>query len=184
VRVTPRPVQQPLPIWLGGSSAPAARRAARLADGFLASLPEFHEIYRAERRRLGRPDPGPLPPGTGSFLHVAEDPDAAWRRIAPHAMHEMNAYGAWAAESGAATGYRPIDDPDALRATGAYPVLTPEQLIARCREMGPTGAVLLHPLMGGLDPALAWDSLRLIEKKVLPALGWQRGPSPPAATTA
>jgi alkanesulfonate monooxygenase SsuD/methylene tetrahydromethanopterin reductase-like flavin-dependent oxidoreductase (luciferase family) len=41
VRVTPRPAQQPRPpIWLGGSSRAAARRAARLADHFLPSLPE------------------------------------------------------------------------------------------------------------------------------------------------
>lgn len=29
---------------------------------------------------------------------------------------------------------------------------------------------MLHPLMGGLPPDLAWESLELIAAKVLPAL--------------
>jgi alkanesulfonate monooxygenase SsuD/methylene tetrahydromethanopterin reductase-like flavin-dependent oxidoreductase (luciferase family) len=171
VRVTPRPVQRPRPpILLGGNSAAAARRAARLADGFLPALPAYHDVYRAECLRLGKPDPGALPPSTGNFVFVAEDPGKAWERIAPHALHEMNAYGAWAIESGSDTGYRPVADAEALRATGLYPILTPEELVRRARDLGPGGSVTLHPLMGGMDPELSWESLRLVESKVLPAL--------------
>jgi alkanesulfonate monooxygenase SsuD/methylene tetrahydromethanopterin reductase-like flavin-dependent oxidoreductase (luciferase family) len=171
MRCTPRPVQRPRPpILMGCASKVAARRAARFADDLLPSLPEQYEEFRAERRRLGKSDPGPMPPGTGSFVHVALDPDAAWARIAPHAMHEMNAYGAWAVEAGTTTGYQPFDDPEKLRASGLYPVLTPDELIARARALGPDAKVLLHPLMGGMDPALSWESLRLIESKVFPAL--------------
>jgi alkanesulfonate monooxygenase SsuD/methylene tetrahydromethanopterin reductase-like flavin-dependent oxidoreductase (luciferase family) len=171
VRVTPRPVQRPRPpILMGCASKAAARRAARLADGLLPSLPEQYEEFRAERARLGKPDPGPLAPSTGNFVHVALDPDAAWARIAPHAMHEMNAYGAWAAESGTSTGYKPFADPDQLRASGLYPVLTPDELIARARALGRDANVVLHPLMGGMDPELSWESLRLVESKVIPAL--------------
>ena len=107
---------------------------------------------------------------TGNFLYVAEDPDAAWKRIAPYALHEMNAYGQWIAEAGTAGPYQPIDDPDALRATGAYPVMTPAELIARAQEMGPLDMIMLHPLMGGMDPQLSWESLHLVEAAVIPAL--------------
>jgi alkanesulfonate monooxygenase SsuD/methylene tetrahydromethanopterin reductase-like flavin-dependent oxidoreductase (luciferase family) len=171
VRVTPRPVQRPRPpIFMGGSTAAAARRAARLADHFLPSLPEYFEIFREERLRLGRPDPGPAPAVTGNFLHVAEDPDAAWAEIAPHALHEMNAYGRWSQAAGVGGPFRPIDDPDELRASGAYPVLTPDEAIERARATGPGGTVMLHPLMGGMSPELAWQSLELFESKVIPAL--------------
>jgi len=170
VRVTPRPVQRPRPpIFMGGGSRPAARRAARFADHFIPTLPAFFEDYRAERVRLGKPDPGPLSPTPG-FLYVAEDPDAAWRRIAPHAMHEMNAYGKWMSEAGTAGPYAPIDDPDALRASGQYPIYTPDELVEIARGMGPMDALLFHPLMGGMDPELSWASLRLFEKAVLPRL--------------
>lgn len=171
LRVTPRPVQRPRPpIFMGGGSPAAARRAARHADHFMPTLPEFFDLYRAERVKLGKPDPGPAPRALGNFLFVAEDPDAAWARIAPYAMHEMNAYGAWMAQAGTAGPYRPIEDADALRASGQYPVLTPDEVIAAARGLGPMDAVMLHPLMGGMDPELSWESLALFESKVLPAL--------------
>ncbi len=171
VRVTPRPVQRPRPpIFLGGASAVAARRAARLADHFVPARPELFEVFRAERRALGRPDPGPLPPSLSHFVHVADDPDAAWARIAPHALHENNTYAAWARAAGVEGPYRHAEDADALRASGTHVVWTPDALIARLRELGPTALVTLHPLMGGLDPQLGWQSLELIEKRVLPVL--------------
>jgi alkanesulfonate monooxygenase SsuD/methylene tetrahydromethanopterin reductase-like flavin-dependent oxidoreductase (luciferase family) len=170
-RVTPRPVQQPgPPIWLGGAAPAAARRAARLADGFLPAVPEAWEVYRAERVRLGHPDPGPAVPVLANFVHVARDPDAAWARIAPFALHESNAYARWAADSDAATPYQEAHDADALRASGRYLVLTPEELVERARALPPLGTVLLHPLIGGLDPELGWESLRLVADEVMPAL--------------
>jgi alkanesulfonate monooxygenase SsuD/methylene tetrahydromethanopterin reductase-like flavin-dependent oxidoreductase (luciferase family) len=171
IRVTPRPQQRPRPpIFMGGSTKAAARRAARHADHFMPSLPELFDTFRAERVRLGKPDPGPLPRTTGNFVYVAEDPDAAWQRIAPHALHEMNAYGRWMAEAGTAGPYHETDDADALRASGTYPIYTPDELVEIARGMGPMDALLFHPLMGGMDPELSWASLRLFEKAVLPRL--------------
>jgi alkanesulfonate monooxygenase SsuD/methylene tetrahydromethanopterin reductase-like flavin-dependent oxidoreductase (luciferase family) len=171
VRVMPRPVQRPRPpIFMGGASEAAARRAARHADHFIPTVPEFYEIYREERVKLGKPDPGPLSRTTGNYLYLAEDPDAAWPKIAPYAMHEMNAYGRWMTEAGATGPYRPIRDPDELRATGQYKIMTPDELIAAAREMSPLDSILFHPLMGGMNPELSWASLRLFEQKVLPAL--------------
>jgi len=172
VRVTPRPFQQPRPpIFMGGASPAAARRAARFADHFIPTVPELFELFRDERKKLGKPDPGPLPRTTGNFLWVARDPDAAWERIAPHALHEFNAYGAWvAATDGDASPYRMVEDANELRASGDYPVVTPEELVETARGMGPFDAIMLHPLMGGIDPELSWECLRLVETDVLPAL--------------
>jgi len=38
VSVLPRPVQQPLPLWIGGNSDAAMRRAGRLGDGWIPSF--------------------------------------------------------------------------------------------------------------------------------------------------
>jgi len=175
VRVTPRPVQRPRPpIFVGGASKAAARRAARTADHFIPTTPALFDFYREERKKLGKSDPGPLSKGTGNFLWVAEDPDAAWEVIAPHAMHETNAYGEWMQQAGLGdenATYKTYDDPDALRAAGDYAVVTPDELIETARGMGPMDSVLLHPLVGGIHPDFSWECLRLIEKKVLPALG-------------
>jgi len=170
-RVTPRPVQRPRPpILLGGSTPAAARRAARIADGFVPSTPELMDPFRAERRRLGKPDPGPAPATLPGVVHLADDPDAAWRRIAPHALHEASSYAAWLREAGLPGPYREFRDADEIRASGEHLVLTPEELIARLRPLDPATIVTLHPLVGGLDPEVGWESLRLVTERVLPAL--------------
>jgi len=47
VRITPAPFRLGGPaVSLGGSSEPAARRAARIADGFIPSVPEVCGIRR------------------------------------------------------------------------------------------------------------------------------------------
>src|SRR5205823_8131722 len=64
VRVLPTPAQPGGPkITLGGTSEAAARRAARIADGFIPSEPPYWEPYLDECLKLGKPDPGPCPIG-------------------------------------------------------------------------------------------------------------------------
>lgn len=61
--ISPRPKQQPLPLWLGGSSPAAIRRTARYGTGWLAPLQSPEEAgvtvqaIRAESQRIGRPIP-------------------------------------------------------------------------------------------------------------------------------
>jgi alkanesulfonate monooxygenase SsuD/methylene tetrahydromethanopterin reductase-like flavin-dependent oxidoreductase (luciferase family) len=166
VRVMPRPARQRGPaLLLAGSTPGAARRAARIADGFVPVDRSLWPVYAAACRDLGR-DPGQQPPDPGPrFIHVAEDPDRAWRRIAPHALHETNSYGAWASDADGMRSYEMSDDADALRARGDYAVMTPDECLAMVQA---SGALRLHPLMGGLPPDLAWESLELIATKVLP----------------
>src|SRR5207249_3906547 len=38
VTVLPKPVQQPMPLWIGGNSEAAMRRAGRLGDGWIPSF--------------------------------------------------------------------------------------------------------------------------------------------------
>ena len=117
---------------------------------------------------LGKPDPGPYMGGDTTTVFLAADADEGWATLAPYAMHEVNAYGAWAAEAGLNTGYETFDDPDALRADGRYAVVTPDELVARIADAGPFAFTLLHPLVGGMPPETAWESLRLLEHEVLP----------------
>ena len=173
VRVTPPPHQKPgPPILLGGTTEPAARRAARLGDGFMPANPTIWDAYRDELVKIGKPDPGPMAASGGtSFFHIATDVDKGWDAIAPYAMHEANAYGEWMAEAGLAGvdvgGYAMAPDPDTLKATGQYRVVTPEDLLAELQASAPT-SLGFHPMMGGIPPEMAWESLRLFESKVLP----------------
>ncbi|HTZ09498.1 MAG TPA: LLM class flavin-dependent oxidoreductase [Acidimicrobiales bacterium] len=171
VRVTPPPYRAGGPaVVLGGSSEAAARRAARIADGFLPSVPEVWGFYADELARLGRPDPGPCPVGAQRTVALARDPDQGWAQMAPFFLHETNAYGTWLTEGDGAGPYRVVADAEELRASGQYAVLTPDAYVAELGAASPTPFVLLHPLCGGMPIELAWSSLRLFEHEVLPAL--------------
>lgn len=170
VTVTPRP-EPPPPLLLGGAHPAVARRAAHIADGFYPPGGENWDIYREECLKLGKPDPGassyPLGP---IFTHVSDDPDRDWALIAPHAAHCVESYAEWTVEAyghaaGPFAGGVDIDD---LRASGAYQVVTPEQCVALIKSLGAERTFILTPLLGGLDPGLAWRGLRLFEREVWP----------------
>jgi alkanesulfonate monooxygenase SsuD/methylene tetrahydromethanopterin reductase-like flavin-dependent oxidoreductase (luciferase family) len=172
VRVTPVPCSPGGPtLMMGGSSAGAARRAARLGVGFMPTDEATWEFFRGETILLGRPDPGPYLGGDTSFVHLARDVEQGWDQIAPFALHEASEYGRALAGGGEgmASGYRPFESVAELRAAGQYRVLRPAELVA---ELSAPGALSLavHPMMGGIPPKVAWESLRLLEREVIPAL--------------
>jgi alkanesulfonate monooxygenase SsuD/methylene tetrahydromethanopterin reductase-like flavin-dependent oxidoreductase (luciferase family) len=169
VHVTPAPFRPGGPtLILGGSSEAAARRAARIADGFIPSVPEVWEFYRDEVQRLDRPDPGPSPIGENRLVALAEDPEKGWHQMAPYFLHEMNAYGAWQAQDDIASPFRTIADAEELRRSGRYCVMTPDQFVAEQKDAAFPFA-MFHPLCGGMPVGLAWSSLQLFEDQVLPA---------------
>ena len=62
VSVTPKPVQSPPPIWVGGMSDRSVERAGRLGDGWLTdplhgveALSQWASVYRAAAADAGRP---------------------------------------------------------------------------------------------------------------------------------
>jgi len=169
VRVTPAPFRQGGPkLLLGGSTEKAARRAAHIGDGFIPPVPEVWEFYRDEMLKIGRPDPGPCPIGETVTVALAEDPEKGWEQMGPFFLHETNAYGAWQAQDNLAAPYHTVTDLDELRASGKYRVLTPEEFVADLKA-APFPFAQFHPMCGGIPPELAWSSLRLFEKEVLPA---------------
>jgi probable F420-dependent oxidoreductase len=71
---TPKPVQQPLPIWVGGESAPALRRTVRYADAWYPVGTNPHSPRR----------PGEIPPASRSHCACwsARPPVLAGRSMA------------------------------------------------------------------------------------------------------
>lgn len=51
VHFLPKPVQQPLPIWIGGRGRPALRRVARYAQGWVPIIPSLEDLL-ADREIL------------------------------------------------------------------------------------------------------------------------------------
>ncbi len=76
--LNPMPVQRPIPVWLGGSSERAYRRAARLGDGMYVNSPleggwqaTFEKLH--EWRREGQPF------GLEASIDAAEGTPDDWR---------------------------------------------------------------------------------------------------------
>jgi alkanesulfonate monooxygenase SsuD/methylene tetrahydromethanopterin reductase-like flavin-dependent oxidoreductase (luciferase family) len=170
---TPKPMTQPHPlIMIGGSGEIAARRAARLRAPFFPAIgdPKLAEIYNEECEKVGYTEGFVnLPAGPG-FVHVAEDPEAAWVKIGPHALHEANVYESWQTPDQRSQVDVHASTIDEVRQSGVYKVVTPDECVELASELGDFGTLLFHPLMGGIPPDLAWESLELFEAKVLPRL--------------
>lgn len=168
IRVTPKPQSPPM-ILIGGSTAIAAKRAARLRSGFFPSIGDQHlaDIYTAECARLGFTGGFvSLPSGPG-FVHVSEDPERDWARIAPHALYDAQTYAAWQTPDQRSSVHVKAASLGDIRKSGVYRVVTPDECVQLAQE---TGRVVLHPLMGGLSPEIGWASLKLFESKVLPRI--------------
>jgi probable F420-dependent oxidoreductase len=143
-RIAPLPVQQPLPCWIGGSSAAAIRRTARLGTGWLAGLSPPDEVgrviaaIRAELSRSGR----------------AIDPDHYGATIPCRIGEADPALGARYARAGA----------------GLVPTGVPARILASARAYLAAGAskLVLIPLARGTRDFL--DQAERLVGEVLPAL--------------
>ena len=173
IRVTPTPFTKPHPmILLGGSSEAAARRAARLALGFFPAVgdPHLEAVYRGECERLGFTAGFSILPHGPGFVHVTEDPDKAWAEIEPYAWYDAETYRSWQGAGQHSEVTSRATTPSELRTEGVYRVVTPDECVQLAEELGPTGALVLHPLMCGMPVELGWESLELFSSKVLPRL--------------
>ncbi|CAM3131916.1 LLM class flavin-dependent oxidoreductase [Mycobacterium colombiense] len=177
VRITPTPHQRPHPLtYLGGMSSGAAKRAARIGDRFLAGEPGHWATYVAECERLGR-EPGLRDSGGPGFLHVTEDPERAWHQLAPYLLHNAREYETWMKPTigRAATMFPPVRDSGDLRRLPSYQVVTPSDCLELARRFEASNrAMVFLPLLGGIPPELAWESLKLFERDVLPHLNVHR----------
>jgi probable F420-dependent oxidoreductase len=86
-KMWPKPVQQPMPIWMGVGHPDAIRRTARLADGWMgsggSSIAEFQRSVPLLKEALaaqGR-DPENFPISKRIFIAVDDNPEVARREL-------------------------------------------------------------------------------------------------------
>ncbi|MBM3692116.1 MAG: LLM class flavin-dependent oxidoreductase [Actinobacteria bacterium] len=174
VRVTPRPLTQPHPmVLLGGTSKPAARRAARhgLPMFAAAHLPWLEAYYYEQCAEHGTQGFYMMPGEDTAMIHVAEDPDRAWAELGRYFMEEAATYASWQTPDISSAMHSHARTPEDLRAEGIYQVCTPDELVERLTAQGPGAFVTLHPLVGGMPIDEGWKSLQLYTDAVLPRLG-------------
>lgn len=167
IRVTPTPVS-PMEqvVWAGGSVRASAERAARLRLPFftMSKNAAVGDAYRAACIEHGY-DGIFMAPAGPMFVHVAEDPERAWDEIGRYALYDVQSYASWQTGDHDNPHALEVTNTDDLLASDAWQVVTPDQCVDLVRRFG---AVPLHPLMGGMPPALGWESLQLFVDRVLP----------------
>jgi len=169
IRVTPIPMSRPHPFFLiGGMSRVAARRAARFGLPFYPPQhqPELEDLYYAELERHGKKG-FYLHPGEGNSMWVIEDdPEQAWRELAPCFLRELQEYGSWKVDDIPRPGEESVSTIEDLRTQKRFEILTPGE----ARDVLAAGArptVVVHPLAGGVPLDRAWAQLERFATEVL-----------------
>lgn len=149
--ILPLPVQQPLPLWLGGSSKPAIRRTARFGTGWQAGfetpeecVPVLKAIKQAAAEEGREIDPEHFSAGFFYRLGRPDDPVGERRREAYRKMF-------------------PNRNPDSMIVVGDA-----EAIVQRVREYVAAGIAkfILRPLGEGDQDIL--EQTRLLTAEVLP----------------
>jgi alkanesulfonate monooxygenase SsuD/methylene tetrahydromethanopterin reductase-like flavin-dependent oxidoreductase (luciferase family) len=89
--LSPPPAQAHLPVWLGYQQPVGARKAGRLGAPLLSIRRKVVAAY-LEGLAEGGHDPSVARLAGDVDIIVADDPDAAYARIAPHHLYQVNSY--------------------------------------------------------------------------------------------
>ena len=147
-----------------------AERAARLGMMFFPQTtdPMMAVFYDEEAERVGNPTGLTMGPSQGAptTVFLAESLDQGWKQFGPYMLHDAVSYRGWMGKNNNSASLSLASSVAELREeNGAYRIVTPKQAV----ELIKTYQTLsLQPLCGGVPPDLAWSSLSLIEKQVLP----------------
>jgi len=173
-KLTPEPIQQPRPpIWVGGFTPPALRRAAKYGDGYIGvgPLKEAYERYVTALEKVGKSTTDIRLAGGYFWLIPSEDPDKTWNEAAEHVRYQVNAYAEWSEKAGMPL-FPKVPDTDALRESGLFQVVDVDTCIQMIRDYA-LETPLTHYYSWTLPPGLpaSWiqPHLELFTSKVIPA---------------
>ncbi len=173
------PVQQPIPLVLGGLRRGPADRAARLADGhfayaYLDPEQELARFYRETLRpSLERHARGPdFRLIFTSVIWASDDATREWREtVGPAFAYQQRKYAEWEAGMPSAGGYAFSGDVDDLRQRLLIgrPAEIADRLL-ELRDAYPFSEVVVWPRLPGVPAELALAHLETLAEEVAPAL--------------
>src|SRR5437773_5608638 len=165
-RVTPAPLQRPLPVWVGARGPRGARLAGRTGAGLLWIDRGLFPAYLAG---LGQADPPALPRVGGlANVFLADDPDRVLAAVREHGRRNRASYKGASYEDAGAGGTAGRE--------AAFPrlrVLTPAAAGAWISELCaglPVTDVFCFGDIGGLDDDLVERHTELAVRELAPVL--------------
>lgn len=177
----PRPVQESIPIWYGGQSEHAIRRAARMADAWSMSpietrseLADSADTYREALDGQDR-SYGTVRKPLRREAYIAEDDETAWEEVGPSLLYEyQDVYGDY---DDIGHTFESDGDTEAAieelreHAEERFIIGGPETAIEeleRYEEAIGMDDVILRMHFPGLDPEKSGKSMRLVAEEVMP----------------
>ncbi|MEU7487777.1 LLM class flavin-dependent oxidoreductase [Streptomyces sp. NPDC042319] len=169
--VTPLPLQADVPVWGGFYGPRGARLAGRLGMGHLHVSRSLFAEYTAGLEEGGH-DAGTARVGGLVPLVLADDPEAAWVRIAPHLAHQKNTYRrGWSEGSDRPELPWLEPDPESPELRKFLRVLTPEQAAAEIRTMTrdlPVAHLIFWASIAGMPDDLVVRNMELFTGEIVP----------------
>jgi probable F420-dependent oxidoreductase len=128
-KLSPLPVQDPMPLWVGGFAPASAKRAARIGDGYIGTgdMGPLIKVYRDELARLGRPQAGRLA-GGHFWLIVSQSPARTLAQVGPGVLYQIEMYNKWLGDAGQAM-FPVVSNPQQLVELGILNIVSPLQAV-------------------------------------------------------
>ncbi len=178
VSVEPKPLQRPIPVWMGGWAEPVVRRAAQRGLNLMGPTGDAHRLYHACAEESGR-DPRAVTLTAGADIWVDDDEESAKEEMASllrYLYHEQ--LGGWGFFTNPVT-KRPVffDQPQVLHnlveaAVGQAIIGSPETVVARVRQRLAASPLANHLFcrvrFDGLPQARLHRCLELLAREVMP----------------
>lgn len=175
--VTPRPVQDRIPVWMGYRGPRGARRAGLLGEGLLSADPALVDAYRSGLVEGGH---GASSARMAGLLpgFVTDDPERDWPVVARHLSYQQDTYRR-AMVAGTGRGApRPID-PERFRFPREgedlprFALGTAEQVaehVRRATAGAPVDTVFLWGSIAGMPEETVLAHVRAIADELAPLL--------------
>jgi alkanesulfonate monooxygenase SsuD/methylene tetrahydromethanopterin reductase-like flavin-dependent oxidoreductase (luciferase family) len=175
--VTPKPVQDRVPIFLGYQGPKGAARAGRLGEGLLHAVAGNWPPYRAALESAG------YGAGHGRMIGGAtgwctEDPEADWGYVAQHLAYQQDSYRRYMVEGTDQPLPRPVDpnrmrEKSPTRPFSGFHYGTPADVADGIREQvgdAPVEEVYLWASLGGMSEDVVARNVATIATKLAPLL--------------
>jgi len=175
--VTPRPVQDRVPLWLGYLGPNGARRAGLLGENLLTVNKGSWPTYRDGLIEGGH-DVSTARMGGGIQGWVSDDPDADWPEVSRYVAYQSDSYRRHMVEGTGAPIPKPID-PDKLRSREPRNALdhfvygTPEHVAQWVRDYAgdaPVDTVYFWASIGGMSEEMVARHVQTVCTKLAPLL--------------
>ncbi|MFI7530322.1 LLM class flavin-dependent oxidoreductase [Nocardia salmonicida] len=175
--VTPLPVQDPIPVWMGYHGPQGARRAGLLGAPLLTPNHESWPDYRAGLIEAGH-DPTTGRMGGGVQAWVTEDPERDWPLVAPYIAYQVDSYRRHMMQGTDQPLPPPVDparlvDREARGPLSYFWFGTPEDIAERIRGLtagAPVNTVYLWASVGGMPEAMVAEHVRVVTTRLAPLL--------------